>query len=195
MNLCKFLLIFTLIALTITCSNTQSLSLPAKTDELVLEVITNAGGSAYPKEGDILQMRLYESGRFEYDDFPDYNPPKASSYNVVIKRKDAQLNPEDAKELIDLTEQSDFLSAKEKYSSLHRHDDTHWITTIKFAHKGKEKKIVAENFWDTQYHQEDKLNYPSSMVKLLERVEQLKAKAIGRTSTQWLASPSNKSAQ
>lgn len=139
----------------------------------------------------IKQTSKIESGRFEYDDFPDYNPPVASSRNVVVKRKEAKLSSEDIKELMDLMSKPDFLSAKDEYPEPYpgQSRDTEWVTKIKFRHENEEKNIVAVNFWGTQYNPEIKSKYPPSMVKLLERVEELKAKAIGRASTQWLASP------
>ena len=95
--------------------------------------------------------------------------------------------------MIELGTQPDFLSAKEEYPTFKTgHGDAFSITKIKFINNGKEKKIVAHDFWDTQYKEELKSNYPPSMIKLLERVEQLKAKAIGRRSNQWLAVPSNR---
>ena len=183
---------FLLILLFLGCSSSQSLDNSEKLDEPVLEVVTEAIGMLYPREGDILQMRLSESGRFEYDDFLDYDHPRVTSRNVVIRRKEAKLSPEETRELIDLAEQPGFLSAKKEYPTFNpRSGDAFSITKIKFTYKGKEKQIVAHNFWDTQFNKELKLNYPQSMVKLLERVEELKAKAIGRKSTQWLVSPSN----
>ena len=144
----------------------------------MLEIITHASGEVYPKEGDFLAMRLYESGRFEYDSYPPQDPPKVTIDNVTITKKEAKLSPEDVKELISLAEQPDFLSAQDKYPSLHQHIDDTWITTIKFTYQGREKKIVAVNFWDIRDFPKDQSKYPPSMVKLLERAYEFKAKAI-----------------
>lgn len=191
----KVCILISLFGLLFSCSNIKSDTnftnsaingQSSKSDQVVLEVITTIDISGFPKVGDILQMRLYEDGHFEYDDFPDYDPPKITDYNVVIIKKEATLSPEDVKELVDLAEQPDFLSAKEYYSSLTQHLDTSSTTKIKYKHKDKEKKIVADNIWDTQYVEEIRSKYPPSLLKLLVRVEELKGKAIGRTSTQWL---------
>lgn len=69
----------------------------------------------YPKEGDILYFRLYESGRLEYDGYPNQDPPKITSRNVQITRKHAQLSEDDVNELISLASQPDFLNAKDEY--------------------------------------------------------------------------------
>lgn len=196
----KFLLINLFAVLSLSCSSIRCLDTPKKIDEIllpnntdqaVLEVTTTAQGSVYPKEGDILQIRLFQNGRFEYDDFPDYNPPQTTSKNVVVTKKESYLSQEFTKELINLAEQPDFLSAEEKYDSLHQHIDTNWTTKIIFVNQGRQRTITVVNFWDTQYCTEDKSKYPQSMVALLEKVELFKAKAIGRFSSQWLTN-SNK---
>jgi hypothetical protein len=163
-------------------------SLPTNSNHILLEVVTTASGAVYPKEGDILQMRLFADGHFEYDDFPDYNPPEASSRNVSVTKKEAKLTVEQVNELILLAKQPDFLAAQEKYESFYQGYDSNWVTKVKFKHQGVTKEIVADNFWGTQYHPKLKSKYPPSMVRLLKRVEELKAESIGRTSTQWLKS-------
>jgi hypothetical protein len=155
----------------------------------ILEVTTTAYGAAYPKEGDILQMRLFEDGRFEYDDFPDYDPPRFTSGNVTITRKEGRLALPDVQKLVALAESDDFLSAEEEYRSLQSHTDTEWATHVSFRQGGIQKSITVWNFWDTQYTPSLKGNYPNSLVELLEQVEILKAKAIGQSSYQWLAKP------
>ena len=163
-------------------------SSPVLSDSPILEVITNVYGG-YPKDGDILQMRLFKDGRFEYDDFPDYDPPRATGRNVTITKKEARLTEDDVKELIALATSPNFLSSKEKYESMRGRLDDWYITKISFQRGSIRKAITAVNFWDTQYSPEFKKNYPSSLVQLLEQVEQMKAKATGRQSYQWLAKP------
>jgi hypothetical protein len=173
----------------------RSKTLPNSSATPILEVVTSASGAAYPKEGDILQMRLFPDGRFEYDDFPDYDPPRFTSRNVVVTRKENILPSFEVDELIALAENVDFLSASERYQSLRRHTDTVWITKVTFKHGNVQKSIALENFWDTQITPELKDRYPNSLVQLLEQIEVLKAKAIGRQSYQWLAKPTNGSQQ
>ena len=181
-----FLLI--VVSLNINCASQQPVNSSAaqpnkiaKPDEVVLEIITDASGMVYPKEGEILDFRLYKSGRFEYDDYPNQDPPRVTTRNVIITKKDAKLSADDVKELINLAEQPDFLAAKENYPRLRPHVDDQWITKIIFTHQGRTKKISAGDFWDMLYYPEDRAKYPSSMVKLLERVKDLKAQAIGKS--------------
>lgn len=183
MKLYTFILIYLIIIQASSCTTPQSVQLPKKQDEIILEVITTAAGNIYPKEGELLDMRLYESGRFEYDDYPDYNPPHTRTGNISITRKEGGLNPEDVKELVSLASQPDFLSAKEHYPRMQSGvTDIVWNTTVRFTHRGHVKEIYAEYFWTSYNSKEDRSKYPPSMVKLLGRVEELKAKAIGKQS-------------
>ncbi|MDQ3753418.1 MAG: hypothetical protein M3371_01635 [Acidobacteriota bacterium] len=171
------LLLYLVVALTFACASQRSLNPLAKSDEVVLEVVTTASGMVYPKEGDILNFRLYESGRFQYDDYPDQNLSGVITQNVVITNKEAKVSADDVRELISLAEQPDFLAAKESYPGLHPHIDDESIITIIFTHHGRRKKILAVDFWDMLSYPEDRAIYPVSMVRLLERVEELKVKA------------------
>jgi hypothetical protein len=165
--------------------------MPPKPDKVVLEIITTASGMVYPKEGDLLDMRLYESGRFEYDDYPEQKPP--TYFSPPITRKESRLNPEDVRNLINLAEQPDFLSAEEKYPGILPHIDDQWVTTIKFTYNGREKIITAVNLWDFRYAEVDsapapymeklrkKVKYPPSLLKLFVLANELKAKTIGKS--------------
>jgi hypothetical protein len=185
-----FVLYFFTAAFSSGCSSSEPLNTSVKSDEVVLEVVTTGFGAAYPKEGDILNMRLFESGRFEFDDFPEHNPPHTRNAKVV--RKESKLSLEAVKELIALTEQPDFLSANEKYPSWgNHHSDTFWDLSIKFICDEQQKKIEAADFWTMKDTEESKSVYPPSMLKLIERTEQLKAKAIGKSFKQWLLSPNS----
>ncbi|MDT5123204.1 MAG: hypothetical protein QOC96_2686 [Acidobacteriota bacterium] len=175
-----FILLLLVVLVLPACTSPQSVT-PSKPDPVVLEIITHASGVVYPKQGDLLDMRLYESGRFEYDDYPDQPPPDTLPSQVTVTKKEAKLNPEDVKELIGLAEQPDFLSAKDNYPGLHPHTDDEWITTIKFMYQGREKKIVVVNLWDIRDFPNDRSKYPPSMVKLFERALELKAKAIRKS--------------
>ena len=195
MNFYFLTLLSLLFGLFLSCSNLQSntaftnsvnqLSSPIS-QKVVLEVITSCKGAIFPKEGEIIQIRLFESGHFEYDDFPDYNPPKVTSRNVTLFKKESKLSNEETKELINLALQPDFLNSNENFPRFHEHFDTECKTKVKFSFQGQEKIITAINFWDFQYYEEDKEKYAPSLLKLLVRVEELKGRAIGRISTQWL---------
>ena len=155
------------LAVNLSCSIQQT-----KSDPVILEIVTNASGVVYP-QGDILDLRLYESGRFEYD---DYNNQGKREKQI----REAELSAEQVRELIGLAQRADFLSAKEKYPSLRPHIDDLWVTTIKFEHQGQKKRIVVVNFWDILDYPEDRDKYPLSMVKLLERARELRKEGAGK---------------
>jgi len=166
---------------------------PEKSAVLILEVTTTCRGAVYPREGEILNLRLFENGRFEYDDFPDYDPPRFTAENVPVTQKEGSLSKEDVAKLTSLAESDDFLSAKDRYEGIQPHVDTEWITRVDYKHGEINKSVVLVNFWDTQFTPSLKSHYPDSLVNLLEQVEIVKAKAIGRTSYQWLAKPKSAS--
>ncbi len=60
------------------CANSALPNKDAKPNAVVLEISTYAGGNSYPA-GDILDFRLYESGRVEYDDYPKQDPSRVTS--------------------------------------------------------------------------------------------------------------------
>lgn len=150
-----------------------------KDSPIVLEVVVTASGMVYPKEGDILEMRLHVSGVFEYDDYPAQNPPENMAGKVKITKKAAKLTTEEVNELLNIARQPDFLAGKSDYASLHPHVDDRWTITIRYSYEGKEKTIKAINFWDDRTTK-DRAKYPPSMVNLLERTYALKNEAIKR---------------
>ena len=180
------------------CSNAthssvrEANNLNATEGSFILEVITTASGATYPKEGDILHIRLFADGKFEYDYFPDYNPPKAMGRNVKILRKETRLDEADVNELVRLAESPTFLAAKDHYPSFTQHLDDEWVTKLRFERGNFKKSVCVVNFWDTQYSPELKKNYPDNLIQLLEQVEQMKGKATGRRSHQWLDKPVSK---
>jgi|GEM_PF-4059330 len=157
--------------------------------EPVLQIITTALGPAYPKEGDILELRLYGDGTFQYDDFPDYDPPRSTSRNVTIKLSEGRLNESDVKELLQLCAHDDLMEAKDEYQSSSQHFDTKWITSVQCKTPKGTKTIKAVNIWDTQHDSSLSSQYPPSLIQLLEEAEKFKGIAIGRESFQWLARP------
>ena len=118
----------------------QNLGSVEKFTSPILEVTTICRGEVYPKKGEILHMRLFDNGRFEYDDFPDYDPPRFSSRNVSITRKEGTLNKEGVEKLVSLAESKDFLLAKDRYEGIQAHTDTEWTTKVEYRH-GEIQKI------------------------------------------------------
>jgi hypothetical protein len=171
-------LLFTFLALSAACARPKPLDDPAKYDRVVLEVVTHARGPVYPKEGDILDMRLYESGRFEYDDYPETPSPTLNA--IQVTRKEARLSESETRELIDLAGQPDFLAAKNSYPAFRQHIDDEWTTIVHFTHRGHDKRITVVNYDDIRHYPSVRSNYPVSLVSLIERARDMKAKAAGK---------------
>jgi hypothetical protein len=172
------LLLLTFLALSSACARPQPPDNLAMSDGVALEIVTNARGPVYPKEGDILDMRLYDSGRFEYDDYPLRPSPTLDP--VQITRKEARLSESETRELIDLAGQPDFLAAKDTYPPYSQHIDDAWTTIIRFTHGGNVKTITVVNFDDIRHYPNLRSTYPASMVKLIERAREMKARATGK---------------
>jgi hypothetical protein len=143
-----------------------------------LEIVTTASGVVYPREGDILYMRLFESGRFQYDSYPEQHPPDAVMGKVPITTKESAIDPAAVQEIIALAEQPDFQSAKSNYPGFQPHVDDRWVETIRYTYRGHAKSIAAVNFWDMKYHPEERAEYPPSLVRLMERLSELRTAAI-----------------
>jgi hypothetical protein len=178
MRFYKVLIISIGVILSFACASQQSLNPLAEPDKVVLEITTNASGMVYPREGDILDMRLYESGRFEYDDYPNQDPPKITSANVIITRKESKLNADSVRELIGLAEQPDFLAADDEYPPIQRGVDSQFRKTILFTHRGRQKKIVVVDYGSDDGISDAKSRYPASLLQLVRKVYALKAEAI-----------------
>jgi hypothetical protein len=86
---------------------------------VVLEVTNQGYGMVYPK-AEILELRVYQNGRVEYDVYPLW---KDSSFNIRywFPKQHSKLSSAEVNELIGLAEQPDFLSARENYEAGYAH--------------------------------------------------------------------------
>ena len=149
---------------------------------LVLEVVTNYSGMVEPK-GDILEMRLYEDGRFEYDDFPRCLPGYRYKGEPKLVRSESRVSPDAVQQLVKIGMQPDFQSASPMYPPQIKRlpIDTASLTTIRFVHGGTEKKIQAKDFEDFRYEPEARAKYPPSLVAVYDKVQELKRDVIERS--------------
>lgn len=130
----------------------------------VLLDISQCGVGMAPRKRP-LYFRLYESGRLEYE---------ISTVNYVVVRKEIQLSSAIVKELIRRAERPDFLGASGEYPQLRKMRDSGVVTSIVYTHQDREKMIVIRNY-DPQ-HPRAKSYYPASLIRLLERVSELRSK-------------------
>lgn len=143
--------------------------------EVILEIITDAGESSYPR-GKILDIRLYNNKEVEFDYYPP-NTPDRVGMKFMSYRKDAKLDQEDFDLINSLISQSDLLNAKNYYApSRHSSIDSTVKKTINLRAGIEEKTIILEER-DSHLHLEEKSNmYPPSLIRLLEVVEDINRK-------------------
>jgi hypothetical protein len=134
-------------------------------------------------KGDILEIRLFDSGRFEYDDYPRCDSSESYAGEVTVVRRESKTDKDAVLELIRLAQQPDFQSAKETFSRPANSGriDTSTLTTITFNYDGKKKSISAKDFNDIEYIEKRRLDYPTSMVKLYQKVLELKSEIFARS--------------
>jgi hypothetical protein len=156
----------------------KALTPRADTGEAVLEVTTDImGGQVYPQDGKLLSLRLYENGRFDYDDYPEPGSAGGEFGHVVITRKQASLSKDDVRRLMELAEQPDFQRAEGSYPYPGPPlPDSIIKQTIIYRRGGREKQIAVFNYSP----QHPKAHYPASLMILMAEVDELKARAIGK---------------
>jgi hypothetical protein len=141
-------------------------------DPVVLSVCYyGTGMTALPRLR--LHFRVRKSGVVEYEVNAPRNRQDANSY-FRLQLKKARVTTANVAELIALGEQPDFQAAKDEYPVFRIWIDSGLKTTVVFISKGREKKILLNN-----YHVSDAQNqehYPASLIRLLERVEELRPK-------------------
>ena len=116
-------------------------------------------------EGELLNFRLYEDGRFEYDKLADLD--KNPWADPQFTRKASKLSAEQLREIDNLIKEPETIAAKSRYETIHKHIDDYWFTTILIKSGASTKTIKIVNFWDIKDHPEDKASYPAALVKLL----------------------------
>lgn len=125
----------------------------------ILEITLKGEGMILPGEEQVY-FRLYKSGLLEYQTLPDMTMHKG------------RISDQDAREIIQIAEQSDFLNSLEEYSALKKLRDATLTTTIIYTNNGKSKRIVIRNYQHD--HPQAESYYPLSLRKLLRRVVELR---------------------
>lgn len=141
---------------------------------VVLEISTDCRGMTNPR-GEVLDFRLYESGRVESGNYP---PQDSYGFNLRywFSRAHSQLSPAEVEELINLAEQPDFLAAQDEYPPLLHGTDSEFRTTIVFNHAGRQKRIVVIDYLGDDGVSGAEARYPQSLLKLLQKVYATKHK-------------------
>ncbi len=139
-------------------------------DPVVLNICNHTHGMAATPQPR-LYFRLHQSGLVEYEVNPGYREG-AGDANFVLLKKKIKVRAEDVAEVIRLCEQQDFQGARNEYPAFQIWTDSSLQTTIVFTHNGREKKIVVNNYSETD--QRNSSYYPASLIALLKKIEELR---------------------
>lgn len=140
--------------------------------QVVLEITRKGTGLTFPLKRQVY-FRMYEDGRLEYETPPVFDPEaKGPSFDLVMNQ--TRLGPTVVAELIRIAEQPDFLDAPDDFKPLRTWIDAVMVTTLIYRHENKEKRIAITNY--NPKHKEARKVYPASLLKLLQRVVELRPK-------------------
>lgn len=144
----------------------------ASSDEVILN-ICNYGTGMVPLPRALLHLRLYQSGRVEYEVRPGYDPQVGEGNRRLLLKK-TKVSAEDVAEIIRLGEQPDFQAAQSEYPVFRIWTDSGLKTTIVFRYKGREKKILVKNY--RAGDEQNGSHYPASLISLLQKADELRPK-------------------
>ena len=139
---------------------------------VLLEIYTDCSGMTYP-QGKLLNFRLYQSGRLEFDKYPSQEELRYLHLQYWFPRTHSYMTRTQVNDLMALAEQSDFLGAEPEYPAAQVGTDSEFRTSISFRHEGHEKYIVVVDYYgDDGIGSMDR--YPPSLLALLRKVSAAK---------------------
>ena len=166
-------LLLVFMALSATTFSSYARPQVAKSTVQVILEISDYGAGMVNYQGHKLFCRLYTDGRLEYEVLPEFDPDAARP-NFVLLKKQTWLSKDDVAKIRNLTEQPDFLQARDKYRQLHSHIDAVFVKTIIYRNHNIEKRIQIRNYAPTDSRAAS--YYPVSLMKLLQRISELRPK-------------------
>lgn len=151
-----------------------SISANQQEDEVILEMFTESKYSVYPP-GRILNLRVYKSGKAEYDLYP---PVQKEGQFRVERTKLTLTSDELAKIKALIAETMD--TAKESYGPSVPILDAAIETTLKLRINGNQKVIVLTENHSNLVLEKKKNVYPDSLLNLLFFIQQKTNELSGR---------------
>jgi hypothetical protein len=148
-------------------SETTSVCLRDTPPGLLLNICGHERGMA-PTPQPRLYLRIYKDGRGEYE--------ASKSWNTLVK-KNFNINDEDLRELNSLSAAASLETTIERYPAYHHGIDSSRELTVDIHADGAQKRIILTNFFATD--RENKKHYPASLISLMEKVEEIWARANG----------------
>ena len=142
-------------------------------EEVLLEVSTEMKGMVYPN-GKVLNIKLYSSGRAEYD----FYPPRNANSPTKLERKASFLEMKDLEEIKSLITNLSSAPAKSEYLPISPRLDAAITTTVIYRTKNEETKIVlTENDSDLLLEKKENF-YPKPLLDLLYFVQRFHKKLL-----------------
>lgn len=138
-------------------------------DEVLLEVYTDLEGMVYPS-GKVLDLKLYDSGRVEYDYYP---PRQDNERPVSLQRRETSLEKESLESIKKLIIEPGLLEAKSEYPPTAPRFDASITVTVIFKTAGTERRIILRENDSDLYLGKKKGVYPSALVDLLLLVQNI----------------------
>lgn len=157
-----FLLFYCLAISTSGCATASKLA--PNNDDLLLEMITDASDSVYPP-GKSLDLRVYESGKTEFD---NYSPDELHKVEPATPQlKQTTINSEQLSAIRAVLNKLNSGNPKSTYPPTERIFDARIVTTITYkSNEGMKTIILQEN--DSHLHLEKKKHiYPQPLIELL----------------------------
>lgn len=177
--LVRLMLLLTFSFFAFSCSESQSFNsnnISKTSDKAILEVTSNFKGLWWIT-GEVLDLRLYEDGFFEYDDYPS-GTDKITSADKVKIRKQGKISEAELKELLDLVNSKEFTELKSEYKPKRSGTDAfidlkiglNDKTVIVSNHSGNLDKPPPEEF----------PNFPVVLSEFVKRVKKIKYQTSGK---------------
>ena len=138
----------------------------------ILEVQSYAPDTSYPR-GNILDIRLYQNRRVEFDFYPP-NTPDRLGMKFSVERLESMLSEAQFDKFVSLLNASDLGAAALDYPPSRTSSTDSFIRkTVTYRIGEAEKKVSLEER-DSHLHLSEKSEvYPRSLISLLELVEEV----------------------
>lgn len=171
-------MLFALLSISV---HSQSVETQDVVNDFVLEITREGKGMVFPLKKQVY-FRLYSDGKLEYEVPPEFNP-EVASVNWELKHLTTYLTEKDVRQIVRLAEKSDFLKLDGFYQLSQQYSDAIMKTTIVYKNKVLTKTIVINNV--QLKSPEAKKHYPSPLIKLLNKIVELRPKTDEEIKYKW----------
>lgn len=144
------------------------------TETQILEIRTEGKYVVYP-HGEFLNMRLFDSGRMEYD----YFPPQGAEQPFSLERRETTLPKDEFERIKGYLVDPTLRAAKPEYEPTVPILDAAIETSILFISQGSAKKIVLKENHSNLILEKKGGIYPKALLELLLLVQEINRRLLG----------------